>query len=143
MSEDNRKMSFYANLRHKIRMLRVQSKGYLSHAPHFEKYGLCLSIWNTERLIGDLAVRGQKRYFNKTDLTNLDVAIETLRDQWSDFYTFGYFHYKNQKKQLTDRDAIKRFACINIMVDEIGAMVGSLVNEAKAKEIAKAESAKR
>ena len=117
-------------------MLRKQSRVYLQHAPHFEKYCLCLSIRVLERQIGDLAIKGQKKYFNKTDLTNLDVAIETLRDQWRDFFEFGYFHYKNQKRRLTDYEAIKHYACINIMINEIGAMVGSLVTEARAKDAA-------
>ena len=47
-----------------------------------------------------------------------------------------YFHYKNQKRRLTDYEAIKHYACINIMINEIGAMVGSLVTEARAKDAA-------
>ena len=51
---------------------------YLQHFPKFEKYGLAMAIRQCAYDVYGLIVEGQKRYFKKTSLTQLDIRHEQL-----------------------------------------------------------------
>jgi four helix bundle protein len=63
---------------------------YLNHFPRHEKYGLALRIRNTAYGLYDLIVEGQKRYYKKTTLTQMDIAHEQLRMQLRLAHELGY-----------------------------------------------------
>ena len=131
MSETFQKHSFYAKLIHKVRELLKLSRLYLNHAPHFEKYGLCQELWVKELSILTLVVKCQKKYYNKTTLTELDIAHEQTRELWQIFFDLGYFNYTKHKKEEDDAKAFRRFTAINVKMNEIGRMIGGLISNAQ------------
>jgi hypothetical protein len=47
---------------------------YLNHFPKHEKYALAQRIRNTAYEIYDCITEGQKRYYKKTTLTNVEIS---------------------------------------------------------------------
>ena len=72
---------------------------YLNHFPKHEKFALANRIRNTAYEMYDYITEGQKRYFKKTSLTNLDIIHEKLRMQLFLAYELGYFSFKDGKPQ--------------------------------------------
>ena len=134
MSDYFQKESFYAKIRYKIRGLMKHSRIYLSHAPHNEKYGLCLEIWRAEIQLLALLVKCQKKYYNKTTLSELDICHEQIRELWALFYEMGYFGYSKHKKYEDPKEELRKFDAINVKIDELGKMIGSLTPNAKTPE---------
>lgn len=103
---------------------------YLNHFPRAEKYALANMIRINAYEIYDLITEGQKRYFKKTTLTNLDIAHEKLRMQVFLAYELGYFRFKDGKKAEKDIGQ-KRYLAISKRVDELGKMVGGWIKKIK------------
>ena len=102
---------------------------YLNHFPRYEKFALTNRIRNTAYEVYELIMEGQKRYFKKTTLSNLDIAHEKLRMQIWLAYELGYFRYKNEKeaeKKPGDLEQ-KRIAAITDKVDELGRIIGGWI----------------
>ena len=108
-----------------------QGEIYLNHAPRHEKYALCQRIRQLQLDVDMLIIEGRKRYWNKTSLTKLDVAHEQLRHMWRIFYELGYFDYHRQKKLEDPEKAMRRFTVINILVNELGAMIGGVIKTSR------------
>lgn len=106
---------------------------YLNHFPRHEKFALSNRIRNTAYEIYDLITEGQKRYFKKTSLTQLDVAHEKLRMQIHLAYELGYFNYTAGKESGEPNSTIeeKRLVAISAMVDELGKMIGGWIKKIK------------
>lgn len=102
---------------------------YLNHFPRHEKYALCNRIRNTAYEIYDLISEGQKRYYKKTSLTELDIAHERLRMQFYLAYELGYFGYTHGGHDASKEE--KRFAAISSLVDELGKMIGGWIKKIK------------
>lgn len=102
---------------------------YLNHFPRHEKYALCNRIRNTAYEIYDLISEGQKRYFKKTSLTELDIAHERLRMQLYLAYELGYFGYTHGVQESSKEE--NRFAAISALVDELGKMIGGWIKKIK------------
>lgn len=106
---------------------------YLNHFPKAERYALGNRIRNTAYEVYDYITEGQKRYFKKTTLTNLDIAHEKLRMQIFLAYELGYFRFKDGKKadkapgQLEQR----RYTAISKLIDELGKMIGGWIKKIK------------
>ena len=88
---------------------------YLNHFPRHERYALANRIRNTAYEVYDLISEGQKRYFKKTTLTNLDIAHEKLRMQIFLAYELGYFRFKDGRSADKGAGQIeqKRFTTIS------------------------------
>ncbi len=99
---------------------------YLNHFPKFEKYALANKIRNTAYDLYDLITEGEKKYYKKTTLTNLDVMHEKLRMQLYLAYELGYFKFKDGHTLEDEADKIeaKRFTSISRLNDEIGKLIG-------------------
>jgi len=103
---------------------------YINHFPKYEKYALSTQIRKTAYHLYDLITEGQKRYFKKTTLTNLDIAHEKLRMQIFLAYEMGYFGYKDSRKS-DKRIEAKRHCAITRQVDELGKMIGGWIKKIK------------
>lgn len=73
-----------------------------------------------------LIVEGQKRYHKKTTLKDIDVTHEQLRMLVNLANAFGYFSFKNTKRDSV-KDGVKRFFAITRQIDEIGKMIGGWI----------------
>lgn len=104
-----------------------QMQIYLNHAPKHEKYGLCLRIQNKEYEIVEILTEIRKSFHKKTPVFKLDVAHEQLRALIYVFYRLGYFNYRKGQKEENSDDALRRFTSISCKLNEIGAMIGSMV----------------
>jgi four helix bundle protein len=112
-----------------IKLLNI----YLNHFPKAEKYALSNRIRNTAYEIYDYISEGQKRYFKKTTLTNLDIAHEKLRMQIYLAMELGYFRFKDGKtveKSPGHQERI-RHAAISKLIDEMGKMIGGWIKKIK------------
>jgi four helix bundle protein len=113
-----------------IKLLNI----YLNHFPKHEKYALANRIRNTAYEVYDYISEGQKRYFKKTTLTNLDIAHEKLRMQLYLAYELGYFKFKDGSK-ITDMPPVEleghRFSAISRLNDELGKMIGGWIKKLK------------
>lgn len=127
-----RKDDFFTLMQKKMLDVIRQGEIYLNHAPRHEKYALCKRIRLLQLDVDMLIIEGRKRYWNKTSLTKLDVAHEQLRHLWRVFYELGYFDYHRQKKLDNPEKALRRFTTMNILINELGAMIGGVINNAKA-----------
>lgn len=126
-----RKEDFYTLMQAKMLDLIKQGEIYLNHAPRHEKYALCQRIRLAQLDVDMLIIEARKRYWNKTSLTKLDVQHEQLRHLWRIFFELGYFDYHRQKKLDDPEKATRRFTTINILINEIGAMIGGVIKTAK------------
>jgi len=104
---------------------------YLNHFPKFEKYALSNKIRNTSYELYDLITEGEKRYYKKTTLTNLDITHQRLRMQIYLANELGYFHFKNGKDTNLEKEAGHRFITLSNYVDEIGKMIGAWIGKVK------------
>lgn len=106
---------------------------YLLHFPRHEKYSLANRIRNTAYEVYDYITEGQKRYFKKTTLTNLDIAHEKLRMQLFLAYELGYFHFKDGKQSNKKPKELEehRFLAISRLNDELGKMIGGWIKKVK------------
>ncbi len=106
---------------------------YLNHFPKFERFALEQRIRNTAYEVYDLISEGQKRYFKKTTLTDLDITHERLRMQLLLAYELGYFRFKDGKKQEKSGGELEahRFMAITKLNDELGRMVGGWISKIK------------
>lgn len=104
---------------------------YLNHFPRHEKYALSNRIRNTAYEIYDLITEGQKRYFKKTTLTQLDICHEKLRMQLHLANELGYFGYKDGKNEGENALAEKRICAISALVDELGKMIVAWIKKIK------------
>lgn len=108
-----------------VKLLNV----YLNHFPKHEKYALCNQIRRTAYEIYDLITEGQKRYYKKTTLSNLDIAHERLRMQVYLAAELGYFRFKEGR--AADKGAIAlerdRYMAICRLIDEMGRMIGGWI----------------
>lgn len=104
---------------------------YLNHFPKHEKYALANRIRNTAYEMYDYITEAQKRYFKKTSLTGLDIIHEKLRMQLFLAYELGYFSFKDGKQRNKGNTAEYRFSTINLMVDELGKMIGGWIKKIK------------
>jgi four helix bundle protein len=103
---------------------------YLNHFPAHEKYALSNQIRKTAYELYDFISEGQKRYYKKTTLTNLDINHEKLRMQIYLAYELGYFNFKDgrkSKKKVEER----RYSAISRQVDELGKMIGGWIKKIK------------
>jgi len=106
---------------------------YLNHFPKHEKYALANRIRSTAYEVYDYVSEGQKRYFKKTTLTNLDVTHEKLRMQLFLAYELGYFCFKDGKQSNEKPEELEkhRFAAISRLNDELGKMIGGWIKKVK------------
>lgn len=107
---------------------------YLNHFPKHEKYALCSRIRNTAYELYDLITEGQKRYYKKTTLTNLDIAHERLRMQIYLAAEMGYFRFKDGREASKGANSLERdrILAIGRQIDEIGRMIGGWIKSIKA-----------
>lgn len=134
--ENNKSDSAYCvKMRQKMIVLMKQMEIYLQHGPSHQKYALANEIRNKELEVFEHIVRAEKLYYNKTALTNLNVAHEQLRALVALWYEFGYFDYKKGKMgenaeslAPSTNDGMRKFTLINLMVNEIGKMIGFLIS---------------
>jgi len=103
---------------------------YLNHFPRHEKYALANRIRNTAYEMYDYITEGQKRYFKKTSLTGLDIIHEKLRMQVYLAYELGYFSFKDGKSGPPETSE-HRYATLNLLIDEMGKMIGGWIKKVK------------
>lgn len=112
-----------------IKLLNI----YLNHFPRHEKYALANRIRNTAYEVYDYISEGQKRYYKKTTLTNLDITHEKLRMQLYLAYELGYFQFKDGKQSDENPIALEghRFSAISNLNDELGKIIGAWIKKVK------------
>ncbi len=103
---------------------------YVNHFPAHEKYALSSQIRKTAYELYDFITEGQKRYYKKTTLTNLDINHEKLRMQIYLAYELGYFNFKDGRKSEKKVEE-KRYSAISRQVDELGKMIGGWIKKIK------------
>lgn len=135
MENNKSDSSFCVKMRQKMIVLMKQMEIYLQHGPSHQKFALANEIRNKELEIIEHIVRVEILYHNKTALTNLNIAHEQLRALIALWYEFGYFDYKKGKMcenaeslTPTTKDGFKKFTYINLMVNQIGKMIGVLLS---------------
>jgi len=103
---------------------------YLNHFPRHEKYALANRIRNIAYELYELIVETQKRYHKKTTLTSMDIKHEQLRMQIRLAHELGYFRYHDGKtqKQSPEEQAVHRLITLQLMIDEIGRMIGGWIH---------------
>ena len=106
---------------------------YLNHFPKHERYALSNRLRNTTYEIYDLITEGQKRYFKKTTLTQLDITHEKLRMQLCLAFELGYFRFRDGHKLNGSKaeTAERRYLTISALVDELGKMIGGWIKKIK------------
>lgn len=106
----------------------AQSQIYLNHAPNHEKHALCQEIRVAQIELANL-VTACRKYPRLEIVRELDVKHEQIRQMWRLFYDLGYFAYRRNKKEenANDNEAVRRFATMNVAINEIGGMIGGLV----------------
>jgi four helix bundle protein len=104
---------------------------YLNHFPKHEKYALANQIRRTAYEVYDLISEGQKKYYKKTTLTDLDIKHEKLRMQLHLANELGYFQFSDGRSVLYGQKnpAKHRYLTINLMVDELGRMIGGWIQK--------------
>jgi hypothetical protein len=102
---------------------------YTNHFPKHEKFALAQHIKQTSYEMFDLMIEGQKRYYKKTTLQNLDITHERLRMQIFLANELGYFDFKDGRK--SNKIVNDRFMSISKMVDELGKMIGGWIKRLK------------
>ncbi len=117
----------FKKCREMIKLLNV----HLSHFPNHEKYGLSQQIRNTSYEVYCLMVECQKRYHVKTALTNLDITHEKLRMLVHLAFELGYYEYKTNKRVNSEQSALQRFTADNIIINELGKMIGGWIRSLK------------
>ena len=122
-----RRENFYTALQDKIGRLMVAADVYLNHAPSHEKYALCQQIRIAQTEMDNLVTACMK-YPRYEVVRDLDIKHEQVRHMWRRFYERGYFAYRKNKKEENHQpsEAIRRFAVINVLINEIGSMIGGL-----------------
>jgi len=112
-----------------IKLLNI----YVNHFPKYEKYALANRIRNSAYEVYDLISEGQKRYFKKTTLVNLDIAHEKLRMQLYLAYELGYFRFRDGKRSDASPAELEghRFSAISRLCDELGKMIGGWIKKIK------------
>lgn len=99
----------------------------LNHFPRHEKFALCTQIRTLAFDVLKGLVECQKRYHNKTGLNRLDVQHEQLRTLINLSYEMGYFSYHQHKSTRSEKDALRRYTAVSILVNELGAMIGGWI----------------
>lgn len=107
---------------------------YLNHFPKHEKYALSNRIRNTVYEVYDLISEGQKKYYKKTTLTNLDITHEKLRMQLFLANELGYFKFSDGKTVIkpSENPEEHRYLTISLMIDELGRMIGGWIQKIRA-----------
>ena len=106
---------------------------YVNHFPKYERYSLSKRLRDSTYEVYDFITEGQKKYYKKTTLTNLDITHEKLRMQLYLAYELGYFKFKDGKqidkspKELQEH----RFLAISKLVDELGKIIGAWIKKVK------------
>ena len=105
----------------------------LNHFPRHEKYGLSQQIRNAMYEVYNLIVEGEKRYHKKTSLTELDVKHQQLRMMFKLAFELGYFKYHDGRSGRGDFEEERRYLALNLLVNEVGAMIGGWIKSELAK----------
>ena len=121
-----------ASILHKCKEMILLLNIHLNHFPKHEKYGLSQQIRQCAYDVYGLLVECQKKYQNKTSLTKLDIRHEQLRMFINLAFEMGYYFYKDNKRQHTESEALRRYTAISVLVNELGAMIGGWIRSVKA-----------
>jgi hypothetical protein len=98
-------------LEKKIRDLKTYLGVMLRHYPRYEKFALAHEIRANITTIQRLVIAGGKKYFKKTDLRDLDIEHEMLRQNILISYEQKYI------------DA-RKFEYVSGLVNEVGRLIG-------------------
>jgi hypothetical protein len=134
MTHDSVALKFHeGNFYRKMVAFLKQLNLYLGHFPTHEKHALCHSIRSDAYQVFDLMVEGQKRYYKKTSLSDLDVSLERLRMKLMLSYELGYFNFKHKGECVSNTPVAgeKRYGALSVLVDEIGSIVGGWIKAVK------------
>jgi hypothetical protein len=116
---------------HKCRELILLMNIHLNHFPKHEKYALAQEIRQAAYDVYAILVECQKKYHNKTSLTRLDIRHEQLRMLTNLAFELGYYGYKDNKRSLTEANALRRYTALSILINELGAMIGGWIRSVK------------
>lgn len=98
--------------------------------PREEKYALSSQLRNEALNIYKLTVEANVRFNNKTTLTALNVAVESLKMLLLLAYELGYFRCKNEIKNIRSAsDAERKFLFVSESIKEIGKMLGGWIKK--------------
>ena len=105
---------------------------YLNHFPNHEKHGLALKIRTTAYEMYDYIIEGQKRYYKKTTLVNLDIKHEQLRMLVRLAFELAYFGHPETEKIPANKLNMKRYLVMSAKIDELGKIIGGWIKSTKA-----------
>jgi len=122
----------HISIMNKCREMILLMNIHLNHFPRHEKYGLCQQIREAAYDVYGLLIEGQRKYHNKTTLTNLDIRHEQLRMFVNLAFEMGYYDYQDKKRDRSPAEAERRYTALSILVSELGAMIGGWIRRVKA-----------
>lgn len=126
-----------ARLDRQMMKLLIQLNSYLRHFPRFERYGLTQQIREAAYDTYSLIIAAQKPYSRKTTLANLDVRHEQLRMLIRLAGELDYFSWREGRQPTTENtktiNAFRRVQVLDLMVDEVGRMIGGWMKHYKDK----------
>jgi len=134
-----------ATLNHKFVETAKLMNIYLNHFPSFERHALSRDIRIAMYFVFKLIVRGQKLYFKKKTLDDLDVAHEEFRMFVNLANEFGYFEFRDgtRSEKTPKQLAAHRFLTISLLIDELGRMIGGWIRDEREKEKLREEQKKQ
>lgn len=107
----------YFLIEKKIKDLISYINIYSKHLPKHEKYVLGEKLRRLSYEILELAITVNKKVFKKTDLTQLNIKHEILRQLVEVSYDLGYV------------DRVQRYHHLSLLIDELGKMIGSWIKK--------------
>ncbi|MCT7489134.1 diversity-generating retroelement protein Avd [Aliarcobacter cryaerophilus] len=107
----------YFLIEKKIKDLISYINIYSKHLPKHEKYVLGEKLRRLSYEILELAITVNKKVFKKTDLTQLNIKHEILRQLVEVSYDLGYV------------DKVQRYHHLSLLIDELGKMIGSWIKK--------------
>lgn len=102
----------------KIIDMMAAAEPILNQYPRYERYGRVLDIKRCMDVMMEKAIEANKKYYKKTTLQELDVAIDKLRHYVRLSYRLRFIDYKKYKRWTE-------------MVNEIGKMLGKWMQSIK------------
>ncbi|MFA6608898.1 MAG: diversity-generating retroelement protein bAvd family protein [Candidatus Paceibacterota bacterium] len=106
----------YLLLEKKIRDLKMYLGVMLRNYPRYEKFAIAHEIRSNITMMQRMVIATGKKYFKKTDLRDLDIEHEMLRQNILISYEMKYID-------------MRRFEYVSGLIDEVGRLIGDWISK--------------
>jgi hypothetical protein len=121
MSVGYQSTQLIAKMKEAIKLLNI----HLNHFPNHERFGITKEIRSTAYRVYGGIVACQKGYDILGSLKKLDVLHEQLRMFIDLSRELGYYHFKDGKRDHSDKEALRRYTALSCLINDVGAMIGA------------------